>query len=194
MECFLYLSALVWNSLTLLPSTTVISHDRVIFWVIFYECVWKCHFYSLSAKVSECLCILEKSYIGTSWKCNYFGTSLPQLELMSHLIPSSAHTLHLRVIQSSMELLLTWYNMIAVIKTRSFARECEEQMILKHPSLNIFSLKKGFRKDLTRIINLAANRNGLTGDRKGLLTLCQAENNLKLSIQDLWVFKKLSQR
>ena len=68
---------------------------------------------------------------------------------------------------------------------------------LKHPMLNIFSSRGGFadeEKDLMRIINSAANPNGLTGDRMGLLTLCQAENHLELSIRDLRVFKKLSQR
>ena len=37
----------------------------------------------------------------------------------------------------------------------------------------------GCRKDLIGIINLAANPNGLTGGRKGLLTLCQAENHFE---------------
>lgn len=44
---------------------------------------------------------------------------------------------------------------------------------------------KGFadaEKDVMGIINLAVNPNGLAGDRMGLLTLCQAENHLELSI------------
>lgn len=50
----------------------------------------------------------------------------------------------------------------------------------------------GCSKDSVGIINLAANPNGVTGDRMGLLTLCQPENHLELSNQDLRVFGKVS--
>ena len=170
------------------------------------------HCVSVHVIFTTCVCETEYMWSGFgTWEIHFGGARLAAavalVTFASFLFTSSSPKSPSRLPWSRLE---DWYYTIAVIKiiprhplSRRGQWSCggaggAEDIHHIGSRLSTYLVRgRDFRGEEEEgsmgTINSYANPNGLTGDGKGLLTLCQSENDLELSIRDLRVFEKVTQ-